>query len=261
MNDSGLPDEYLALPDMCVVDNVVDAVFGKTISREQALAMNAHAVLCPKNTDAMAVNDKIIDRLEGEIKVYLSVDTVVAEGDEAQDLVNDFPIEYLNTLTPSGMPRHRLCLKVGAVIMLLRNLNLREGLCNGTRLRVRSLHRDFIEAEIIGGRFSGSIKLISRINLSPADSELPVVLNRLQFPVRLAFAMTINKAQGQSFDRVGIYLPNPVFAHGQLYVALSRARSFASISLEVHKTEKQGKLVVGCDTTFTLNVVYKEVLV
>jgi hypothetical protein len=56
-------------------------------------------------------------------------------------------------------------------------------------------------------------------------------LRRRQFPVRLAFALTINKAQGQSVRHVGVDLCEPVFAHGQLYVALSRATSRDRIKL------------------------------
>jgi ATP-dependent DNA helicase PIF1 len=63
------------------------------------------------------------------------------------------------------------------------------------------------------------------MSLSPTDSDLPFTLNRMQFPVLLAFAVTINKSQGQTFDRVGILLEEPVFSHGQLYVAFSRATS------------------------------------
>jgi ATP-dependent exoDNAse (exonuclease V) alpha subunit len=51
--------------------------------------------------------------------------------------------------------------------------------------------------------------------MSPTDSDLPFKLKRLQFPVLLAFAMTIDKSQGQTLKKVGIYLPKPVFSHGQ----------------------------------------------
>jgi hypothetical protein len=68
---------------------------------------------------------------------------------------------------------------------------------------------------------------IPRMDCSPSDNrsvQLPFTLIRKQFPVRLAFCMTINKAQGQTIKgRLGIYLPSPVFSHGQLYVAMSRS--------------------------------------
>jgi hypothetical protein len=79
--------------------------------------------------------------------------------------------------------------------------------------------------------------------MSPTDSDLPFKLRILQFPVILAFAMTINKAQGQAFDKVGIYLPQPVISHGQLYVAFSRATSREGVKVHIKETDKQGHLL------------------
>jgi len=81
---------------------------------------------------------------------------------------------------------------------------------------------------------------IPRVTLAPKLPDLPFVLRRRQFPVKLAWAMTINKAQGQSLARVGVYLPSPVFSHGQLYVAYSRAGSSEHIKVLVADGEKQG---------------------
>ena len=67
--------------------------------------------------------------------------------------------------------------------------------------------------------------------LIPSDTILPFDLIRLQFPIRAAFAMTINKSQGQTFSFVGIWLEEPCFSHGQLYVALSRVGSQNNIKL------------------------------
>ena len=64
-----------------------------------------------------------------------------------------------------------------------------------------------------------------RITLAPSAEDLPLPLRRRQFPVRLAFAMTVNKSQGQSLKHVGLDLQSPVFSHGQLYVGLSRCTS------------------------------------
>ena len=90
--------------------------------------------------------------------------------------------------------------------------------------------------------------MLPKIAMSSQDSGLPVNIVRCQFPVRLAYCLTINKAQGQSLRYVGIYLPKPVFSHGQLYVAVSRAKCFAGLKVFT----PHGRL--------TQNVVYREVL-
>jgi ATP-dependent exoDNAse (exonuclease V) alpha subunit len=59
----------------------------------------------------------------------------------------------------------------------------------------------------------------------------PFKFKRKQFPIRLSFAMTINKAQGKTIPIVGVYLPEPVFSHGQLYVVLSRATAKSNIKI------------------------------
>ena len=124
------------------------------------------------------------------------------------------------------MARHELQLKGGGAIILLRNLNRKEGLMNGTRLLVTKCLDFNIQAEIVSGPRKGSFVLIQRINLTCGDSEmLPVRFIRRQFPIKLAFALAINRSQGQSFERLGLLLENPFFAHGQLYVGFSRGIS------------------------------------
>ena len=155
------------------------------------------------------------------------------------------------------MPPHRLILKNGAIIMLLRNLDLRKGLCNGTRLIVHRLYDNVIDAAILQGANSGLRVLIPRIKLAPSDVSLPFTLQRTQFPIRVAYCLTINKAQGQTFDRLGIYLPSPVFSHGQLYVAFSRAKSFKDIYVKIDSSTTQGQFGTHWCTQ---NIVYNEVL-
>lgn len=93
------------------------------------------------------------------------------------------------------MPPHRLELKVNQPIILLRNIDPAQGLCNGTKLICRALHTYLIEAEIASGQCAGKIGCIPRVKLTSKEDGMPFELSRKQFPVKPAFAMTINKAQ------------------------------------------------------------------
>ena len=129
--------------------------------------------------------------MEGESRFYTSVDSIVH--DDIGNEVN-YPVEFLNSQTPSGMPPHVLKLKKGAIIMLLRNLNPKRGLLNGTRLLIVSLSELYIHGKLISGSKKGEEAFIPRIDLSPSDTTLPFKMTRRQFPVTTAFAMTINKS-------------------------------------------------------------------
>ena len=145
--------------------------------------------------------------------------------------------------------------------MLLRNLNTRDGLCNGTRLIVVALLPHLIQAKGPTGSVAGKIVFIPRMDLCPSDTGYPFRMTCRQFPVKPAFAMTINKAQGQTFQKVGICLHEPVFAHGQLYVAFSRCKEQVNVKVQVYDSLPfQGKLIEGSDHVFTQNIVYKNIL-
>ncbi len=146
---------------------------------------------------------------------------------------------------------------MGAVIILIKNININEGLCNGTRLVVKRLCENLVCAVIKSGTWMGKEVLIPRMQ-NTSNKDLPFTLMRKQFPVRLAFAMTINKSQGQTMDKIGVYLPDPVFSNGQLYVAFSRVRSASSIKILIKNSINQG-CYSSDGSTYTLNVVYKSI--
>ena len=107
--------------------------------------------------------------------------------------------------------------------MLLRNINPRQGLCNGTCLLYdRCIDNKLLQCRIVE---TGRIVLIPRITFIPKQNEFPFEWQRRQFPVRTAFAITINKSQGQTLKYAGVWLRSQVFTHGQLYVACSRVSS------------------------------------
>uniref|UniRef100_A0A8R1EQY9 ATP-dependent DNA helicase n=1 Tax=Caenorhabditis japonica TaxID=281687 RepID=A0A8R1EQY9_CAEJA len=129
-------------------------------------------------------------------------------------------------------------------------LDVGDGVANDYEDRVTLLEsltvlEDLVD-DVFGGSNKGKDTSVPRITCYE-DKNLPFHLKRTQFPVKLAFAISINKAQGRSFGRVGLYLPEDVFAHGQTYVALSRARS-------------KNELFIKSTSERLFNVVYREIL-
>ena len=175
------------------------------------------AILAPKDDAVGQFNSTLLQQIPGPVQLYKSIDTAVYTSEAVQ-----YPVEFLNSLELPGVPQHRLELKLGAPIILLRNLDPPK-LCNGTQLVVKQLLPHVIEATIITGNARGEDVFIPRIPIKPSD--LPFEFKRLQFPVRLSFAMTINKAQGQSLKIAGLNLTTPCFSNGQLYVGCSRVGS------------------------------------
>jgi hypothetical protein len=251
-------ENTITLPDDMVISNnnltdLIDFVYPNLVENSGNIDyMVGRAILTPKNTDVDMISDMVMSKLPGETKVYPSLDSTDITESTYEQQPQVYSPEFLRSLRMSDLPPGELKLKVGVPIILLRNLNPLEGLCNGTRLIVCNLQSKVIDAEIITGSHIGKRVFIPRITLSSSESSLPFTLKRLQFPVRIAFSITINKAQGQTLKWVGLYLPQPVFSHGQLYVALSRVISYHCIKVLISHGNYQG----DCQTK---NIVYNEI--
>ena len=201
------------------------------------------AILCPKNIDVDQFNENILQTLPGKGNTYQSADAVMLGDDQGLYVTT----EFLNNITLSGLPPHLLTVKVGCVMMLLRNLNPKHGLCNGTRMIIVSMTTRLIKGIILTGSHKGKKCIIPRVTLYPSNNPYPFKFGRRQFPLRHAYVMTINKSQGQTFRRTGLLLPESCFAHGQLYVAFSRCGyppneiNNTGLKVVVYDTPLQGK--------------------
>ncbi|XP_074364749.1 uncharacterized protein LOC141705761 [Apium graveolens] len=213
--------------------------------------LSERAILTPTNQTVGHLNSLIVDKILGEYVSYFSVDAIEEFGGTDEHLNEAFPVEYLNSLNVAGMPPHDLKLKVGAVVMLMCNLNQTLGLYNGTMMIVTKCLRLCVECEVICGTFVGSKHFIPRMEFSPSDTKMPFELVRKQMPIQICYAMTINKSQGQFLKTVGLYLLKSVFTHGQYYVVISRVTSPTGLTIFVDDESSAA-------TNLTQNIVYKE---
>ncbi|XP_048436631.1 ATP-dependent DNA helicase pif1-like [Pyrus x bretschneideri] len=210
-------------------------------------------IITPRNTTVTDINNYIIELLPREQHVFLSYDSLCSSNGNVENLEASYPVEFLNKLDFNGLPAHNLTLKIGMPIMLLQNLNQTFGLCNGIRLVITQLFNKIIEAKILTRNNVGYKVFIPRITFAATENKWPFVFKRRQFPIRPCFAMTINKSQGQSLRQVGLYFSEPVFTHGQLYVALSRVTSKEDLKILISHGENDVK-------NYTANIVFKDVL-
>ena len=200
-------------------------------------------ILAPSNEEVDLFNNLITQKLAGSEHVLNSADTL-----ESEDLLR-FNTEYLNAQNPKGFAPHRLVLKKGMPVTLLRNLNPKNGLCNGTRLIFwEQLGLGLLKCKRIN---SNEFVFIPRVIFIPKEGSYSFLWRRRQFPIKPAFASTINKSQGQTLGTVGVWLNNPVFTHGQLYVACSRVKTPDDLTIAAKRS--------GLRVFKTDNVVYREI--
>lgn len=249
-----VPDDLLIHTDNNKIAAIVDFVYNDLqLSYRDPAYLRERAVLTPTNDMADDINSFVISMSKGDSFEYLSCDSIPTASDTVNESSMFYPVEFLNTICINNFPQHRLFLKEGSPIMLLRNLSQTNGLCNGTRLIIRRLSQHIIESVIITGSHIGDTVYIPRIVLTHKDSKLPFILQRRQFPIRLSYAMTINKSQGQTLAFVGLYLKKPVFTHGQLYVAVSRVTSRNALKILIENDD-------GTCGSQTRNIVFSEIL-
>ncbi|XP_064637083.1 uncharacterized protein LOC135493587 [Lineus longissimus] len=245
-------DNMIQIPEKHLLDTtqeLIDAIFPDLDHGcGNAQNLTAGTIYTPLNKNVHHLNDQCLAKFPGVTTTYLSADSI--HEDQHKEAI---PTEYLNSLTPSGLPDHELKLKVGCPVMLLRNLQGGPScsLRNGTRMTVIKMMQRTIECQVSTGINNGLRVFLPRIpHHDRSGDDFPFTIVRRQFPIRLSWAVTINKGQGQKNDRVGIYLPNPVFAHGQLYTAFSRGKIAADVKV----------LIEADDAPYTKNIVYHELL-
>lgn len=134
----------------------------------------------------------------------------------------------------------------------MRNLSVPNGLVKNQRVKIVGIHPRYIEIKVLRrATHSDKIHCIPRINFDFRPPFLSYTIRRRQFPLRMAYATTFNSCQGYTFDRVVIDGRFDVFAHGQLYTALSRVRRREDIKILMRMDDEHVDLA---------NVVHRDLL-
>jgi hypothetical protein len=208
VEEEGVDPDWIKIPshmrlpiEDCSLRGLIQTIYSdhQRHSRD-AMYFMQYNIMAPKNIDIDEVNNVILESLFEELHMYLNVDSFAsikgASAAAGVSMDSLYPVEFLNTLQLNGITNHKLELKVGVLILLLRNLNQSIGLCNGTRLIVKRLGQRVIKAKIITRNNVSKCVFIPCIIMSPSETDSPFVLRCRQFLVQVAFAMTINKSQG-----------------------------------------------------------------
>ena len=198
---------------------------------ESKLDMAKKAILAFKNETVDHINACCIDYLKTaseatELKSYDSCFEWVShtDGDLSETSLKDTGVskEALQDVDVPGEAQRTLFLKLGALVMFTRNVNLACGVANGTKGIVRRISRFRVDVEVATGPNRGEIFSCPRFNHKIRRRVF--CFNRLQFPLKLAYALTVHKAQGMTLDKCVIDFRSHTTHHGCTYTALSRVR-------------------------------------
>jgi ATP-dependent DNA helicase PIF1 len=201
------------------IHDLIRNVYGDHVTSDDN---DSSMILCLRLNAAAEINSKVLNCIDEQSHMAQASDVFPVDA-------GHLPPEYISTLEIPGTPPFELNLKKGARYMIIKNYGL--GCVNGVLCKLLASNDLIIQIKLLTGQRQRSVVVLPRcsFHVSPETSGLPFAFIRHQFPIVPAYAVTVHKSQGQTFKKVGFYFLGNPFAHGQLYVALSRVDGWHNI--------------------------------
>jgi hypothetical protein len=233
------------------IKELVDSIYLQSILQSGLTDFDilaSRSLLTTFNSTVTDLNKEILGSFPRQVCRYNSVNCTDIDSNGA--LIEEFTVEYLESIELPELPFSILELKVGIPIILLQNLFPEKGLYNRTCIVVVGLQPYTIVVQLLTSNYYSKLQIIPWIELYSTTDNLLFKLVCKQFLVCLYFAVTINKLQGQSFDTVGVDLQAEAFLYSQFYIAISQTSLVARLYILLP--------IPDCKEIF--NIVYSKVL-
>ena len=185
-----------------------------------------------RNSTILTLKNKVINKVNIQLLQLIPKEETISylvNYYKNIDNISNFPIEFLYIVTIAILPLYTLYLKLSYLVILLRNLDLSNSLYNRTQLVILSISYKLLYYLIFRTRRYREVVQLPYIPLKALSTNIGVKFTHQQFPIKLTFTITINKAQGQSLSTISLLLNLEVFSYSQLYITLSRITRIDSI--------------------------------
>jgi hypothetical protein len=201
----------------------VAEIYTREVLEGDPMQLLNRVILAPINSIVDRVNRRVTAMMPSDrpTRTYLSVNTP-----DAYDVYDPtsaiLATDNLQSIESANMPPHALTLRIGTPVMCMQNLDVANGICNGTTMIVEQLCANIVWVKV-KTRFGLRSHPIAPTRFIYSSNGFK--FTRTQLPIRVAFAVTINRAQGATYDYVALHATYPIWAHGMLFVAVTRVTS------------------------------------
>lgn len=249
---------FVSIPPQFYCGDQVDVLLERIYNRDDHGLLSANSdylaervILTPLYKDVQMINNKMLELYKHQghvISRVISHDTITGKFGDVEDA---------NSYSASLFPENVLQLFIGCPVMCLRNYN--DLLANGDRAVVQSISLFRLGLRLLTGRSVGKVIHLPRMMFTPSSKSLKIQMTRLQFGVVVAFGITVSKSQSCGFNNVGVWLSDHLFAHGHLYLALSRLQVKQDGVFKLMFASRKN-FMVDDRGVFAINTVYDDIL-